>query len=270
MANLTIIKQNGGTYIDSREVADLIGKRHYDLLRDIGRYCKYMEIITERKIAVSDFFISSSYTDNSGRTLPCILLSKMGCEMVANKLTGEKGILFTAAYVTKFNEMEANERANQESRAVMLTPRLGEYNACARIVIRVLREIGAMPEDMILFLKELYSPLGVSITINTEMDLDEKPSVPRMYTAKQIAETLGIYSISGNPHAQAISCILNENLFISDKHKTVVTFDAGNHVGISIQYDNYAVESVKKWLIEYALPDKVYGFSRTYSIRYDQ
>ena len=26
--------------------------------------------------------------------------------MVANKMTGEKGVLFTAAYVTKFEEME--------------------------------------------------------------------------------------------------------------------------------------------------------------------
>lgn len=27
--------------------------------------------------------------------------------MIANKLTGKKGVLFTAAYVQKFNEMEA-------------------------------------------------------------------------------------------------------------------------------------------------------------------
>ena len=26
--------------------------------------------------------------------------------MIANKLTGKKGVLFTAAYVTRFNEME--------------------------------------------------------------------------------------------------------------------------------------------------------------------
>src|SRR5690606_23636378 len=31
---------------------------------------------------------------------------RKGCDMVANKMTGEKGVLFTAAYVTKFEEME--------------------------------------------------------------------------------------------------------------------------------------------------------------------
>jgi len=34
----------------------------------------------------------------------------MGCEMIAHKLIGEKGVLFTAAYVAKFNEMEIAER----------------------------------------------------------------------------------------------------------------------------------------------------------------
>ena len=267
MTDLTIIKQNGGAYIDSREVADLIGKPHNDLMKSIRKYGDYL---TAGYFSLSDFFINSSYTDSTGRTLPCYLLSKMGCEMIANKLTGEKGVLFTAAYVTKFNEMEAAERAELESHATMPAPRLGEYNACARIVIRVLRELGAMPKDMILFLRELYNPLGVAIAVDMEIETEDEQLFPRMYTAKQIAEMLGIYSVSGNPHAQAVSCILNENLFISEAHKTVITFDAGDHVGVSVQYDEYAVESVKNWLIEYDFPNEIYSFSRTYKIRYDQ
>lgn len=34
--------------------------------------------------------------------------------MVANKLTGEKGILFTAEYVTRFEEMEQGILQNKE------------------------------------------------------------------------------------------------------------------------------------------------------------
>ncbi|MCX8167304.1 MAG: Rha family transcriptional regulator, partial [Candidatus Micrarchaeota archaeon] len=41
-----------------------------------------------------------------GKERPCYLLTKKGCDMVANKMTGEKGVLFTAKYVTKFEEME--------------------------------------------------------------------------------------------------------------------------------------------------------------------
>ncbi len=57
------------------------------------------------KIEPSDFFIESSYQDDKQQTRPCYLLTKKGCDMVANKLTGKKGILFTAAYVTAFEQM---------------------------------------------------------------------------------------------------------------------------------------------------------------------
>jgi phage regulator Rha-like protein len=32
------------------------------------------------KFGVNDFFLESSYLDSIGRTLPCYLLSKMGCD----------------------------------------------------------------------------------------------------------------------------------------------------------------------------------------------
>lgn len=99
--------------VDSRQVAEMIGKRHDHLLRDIQNYCDVMAKTTDPKIGgsadpkieVSDFFIESSYKDSTGRALPCYLLTKKGCDMVANKMTGEKGVLFTAAYVTAFEAM---------------------------------------------------------------------------------------------------------------------------------------------------------------------
>jgi Rha family phage regulatory protein len=265
MTELTIIKKDSGAYIDSREVADLIGKQHKNLLRDIGTYIAYMENSIKLNFELNDFFIESSYVDSIGRTLPCYLLSKMGCEMLANKLTGEKGVLFTAAYVAKFNEMETAERAEQENLGAMPAPRLGEYNACARIVVRALRNIGATAEQIVMFLKGVYEPLGIIVTIEAEIEAE-----PQMYTARQIAEMFGVYSLTGNPHAQAVSCILNENLFIGDSHKSVVSMNYGDHIGVSVRYDEYAARSVKEWLVEYGLPSEVYGFERTYTIRYAQ
>ena len=57
------------------------------------------------KIKPSDFFLESTYLDGKGEIRPCCLLTKKGCDMVANKLTGQKGVLFTAAYVTAFEQM---------------------------------------------------------------------------------------------------------------------------------------------------------------------
>ena len=91
----------------------MIGRRHDHLIRDIKSYCDILSKTTapkiggstERNFAPSDFFIESTYKDSTGRTLPCYLLTKKGCDMVANKMTGEKGVLFTAAYVTAFEAM---------------------------------------------------------------------------------------------------------------------------------------------------------------------
>ena len=130
MNELSIIHKNGVDVIDSREVAEVIGKEHRHLIRDIRNYVEILEKATEPKVGLSenpsesnerksalvgkstesnfglsDFFIPHTYTDSTGRTLPCYLLTKKGCDMVANKMTGEKGVLFTAAYVTAFEKM---------------------------------------------------------------------------------------------------------------------------------------------------------------------
>ena len=104
MNQLQIINQNGKLLADSRGVAVMVGKQHKDLLRDIRNYS---DILTSAELRSSDFFVANEYEDGKGEKRPCYYLTRKGCDMVANKMTGEKGVLFTAAYVTKFEEMES-------------------------------------------------------------------------------------------------------------------------------------------------------------------
>lgn len=106
MNSLKIIELNGQRTVDSREVAEMIEVTHANLLKKIR---VYEDILLKSKLTSVDFFIPSEYQDTTGRTLKCYLLTKMGCEMVANKLTGEKGVVFTAKYVEAFNTMESNQ-----------------------------------------------------------------------------------------------------------------------------------------------------------------
>ncbi|WP_437829015.1 phage antirepressor KilAC domain-containing protein [Niallia taxi] len=101
--NLTIIQTNNQLLVESREVADMVGKRHDHLLTDIRRY---IEVLDSQDFGSRQFFIEGSYKNLQNKEQPCYFLTRKGCDMVANKLTGEKGVLFTAAYVTKFEEME--------------------------------------------------------------------------------------------------------------------------------------------------------------------
>lgn len=88
--------------ITSLEVAEMVGKEHYDLLKDIRRYC---EQLSQGNIPLPDFFTESTYM-NRGKEYPCYNVTKKGCEFIAHKLTGQKGTEFTAKFINRFHEME--------------------------------------------------------------------------------------------------------------------------------------------------------------------
>lgn len=81
--------------LPSREVAKMVDMRHTDLLRNIENY---IAVISENaKLRSQDYFIPNTYkVEGNNKTYPCYDITKLGCEMIANKLTGKKGILFTA------------------------------------------------------------------------------------------------------------------------------------------------------------------------------
>ena len=102
--------------LDSREVAEMVGMRHADLMRSIDRYIDVMG--KNAKLRSSNFFIERTYKQaGNGKEVKRYDITKKGCEMVANKLTGEKGILFTAEYVERFNQMEQADNIKQVKQA---------------------------------------------------------------------------------------------------------------------------------------------------------
>lgn len=102
--NLTVIERDGQLMVDSREVKDMLNMRHADLLEKIDGY---IQILENGKLRSLDFFVENSYTvDGNKRPYKYYLLTRKGCDMVANKMNGTKGVLFTAHYVTRFEEME--------------------------------------------------------------------------------------------------------------------------------------------------------------------
>lgn len=185
MYELSVFQQGGVDVIDSRSVAEAIGKNHKELLRDIRNYAEILGKATERKSApsenpyesnesnfglvekstesnfgLSDFFVPSTYTDSTGRTLPCYLLTKKGCDMVANKMTGEKGVLFTAAYVTAFEKMRqqtqkpmtANEMFAMQAQINLESERKlaaleGKVEKTSNAVMTALNTFSAPPTD---------------------------------------------------------------------------------------------------------------------------
>lgn len=117
-----LILNNEELTIDSREVAKMMETDHSEILKKLEgtkradgsvKQVGIIPTMTKGKIPVSNYFIPDAYIDTSGKENKCYYFTKMGCEFIANKFTGEKGILFTAKYVKKFNQMEKSIKENQ-------------------------------------------------------------------------------------------------------------------------------------------------------------
>lgn len=125
--------------LTSMEVAEMVEKRHDNLVRSINRYSAYIEESNNRVrqlkselaknetvdsalksevaetevINLQEFWIKSSYADEQGKDRICYNITKKGCEFIAHKCTGKKGTVFTARYINRFHEMEQEISGNK-------------------------------------------------------------------------------------------------------------------------------------------------------------
>ena len=110
--------ENNTNTITTLEIAEKMELEHWQILRKLEgtknqdgstKQVGIIQILTNNKIVVSDYFIPSTYKDASGKENKCYKVTKMGCDFLANKFNGEKGIIFTARYVKRFDEMERGQ-----------------------------------------------------------------------------------------------------------------------------------------------------------------
>lgn len=90
--------------ITSMEVAEMVGRSHNDVLKDIRNIIKQLG---EGKNSQS-YFSESFYRNSQNKKLPCYLITKKGCELYSTRMTGAKGTQFAVAYIERFNEMETH------------------------------------------------------------------------------------------------------------------------------------------------------------------
>lgn len=164
MNTFNLTNHDGKYYADSREVAEKIERPHKELLRSIRTYCEYL---TESKIALVDFFVSAEYKDSKGETRPCYLITKKGCDMIANKLTGKKGVLFTAAYVSAFEQMK--EQIENHSPAQLYSTKAtsaGEVASLIRTLRTVMKDQKSHPAKIAEMAEDVCHQFGVALPKN--------------------------------------------------------------------------------------------------------
>lgn len=190
--------------IDSRDVAKMLGKTHAHLVRDIDRYINDLD--QNPKLDSDDFFIESSYQAGTGKNYKYYLLTKQGCEFVANKLTGRKGTIFTATYVGLFNQYQEEHNGKMIGTDKNLTRENLEFKLKWLAEMRkqnINKEHQLRNEDAKIWLElanvaDDYGKRRMATEMRNEA-INTMTSLPvggqREYTASEIANKLGVSAI---------------------------------------------------------------------------
>ncbi|HBE9035093.1 TPA: Rha family transcriptional regulator [Clostridioides difficile] len=110
------LQLNNKNTITTLEIADMLEINHWEVLRKLEGTEKtkgIIDILNDNNFVVVDYFIKSAYLDLKNENRKCYNVTKLGCDFLANKFTGEKGIIFTARYVKRFNKMEQELKEQQ-------------------------------------------------------------------------------------------------------------------------------------------------------------
>ena len=147
--------------LDSREVAEMVGKEHKNLMRDVRSYVKELG---ELKIEPTDFFRENTYKTEQNKTLPRYDITKKGCEFIAHKLTGIKGTEFTARYINRFHDMEDIIREeNPKKQDKPKKEKLPSVNMMVKNIKEALHDAGVDSKYIAAEVVRIYSESGYPV-----------------------------------------------------------------------------------------------------------
>lgn len=104
MTNIQVTYAGQQQTITSLEVATMVGREHKNVMRDIE---KIKGDLGQLNLEHTPYFNYSTYIhQQNNQEYPMYLLTKQGCELYGNRMTGIEGTAFAIKYIERFNEME--------------------------------------------------------------------------------------------------------------------------------------------------------------------
>lgn len=253
--------------ITTLEIAEMMKVEHGEILKKLEGTTKpggsvkqigIIPVLSEGDFPVADYFQESTYLDAQGKPRKCYNVTRLGCDFLANKFTGEKGILFTAKYVKRFYDMEKHIKIVQEE---YIKPTLSETTEAAKLIRDVYEVAGVDPRYIAVSVNVIYKEAGLNLPLPIEMEED------KLYDQTEIAKELGIMSTSGKPHSQAVGTIISM-LDIAEKDRISTPYTNHGHSGVVTQYKGRVLAMVREWLKINGYPAIVAGNNKKYNVCY--
>lgn len=201
ITSLIDVHQNNGVLVTtSHNVAEVFGKEHFHVIRDIEQVIAQLpkeqnpnldsglnKPFKQNSDLSSGLFISSAYQpDPNGRKYPEYLITRDGLTLLVMGYTGEKAMTFKLAYIKRFNEMEEQLRKQQE------TPQLLSLDAKLSGSALILRCAGIEGNQLALALDKQYKKEVGYSALNATGTTLVAPKQVQLANPTQLGKELGI------------------------------------------------------------------------------
>ncbi len=117
---IQVFNKDGQLVTTSLNVADVTGKAHTHVIRDIERLIEKGS--ARPNFGSGSFFIEDAYIDANNQHRKMYYLTRKGTAWLINRYTGDAAVDFQLAYIERFEEMESKIQLVMQATQV-LTPR---------------------------------------------------------------------------------------------------------------------------------------------------
>jgi hypothetical protein len=150
------------------------------------------------------------------------------------------------ALAKEFNVYGAAEK-DQKSRKIPLS----SVNNSVKFMAKLYQDAGVEPSFIALAASKVYKE-AAGISFDAPITTPEE----HLYDKTTMAELMGVYSLTGNPHPKYISAVMS-HLNIAPDEIVNAPYTNHGHSGVAEQYKQSVYDKVQAWIIENDYPGTV-------------
>jgi len=183
-----VIIENGQAVTDSLTVAQVFGKEHARVMRDIR------ELGCSEEFRVGNF-AESSYVNQQRREMPLYYMNQKAFTLLVMGYTGPKAMGFKERYINEFERME-----NELRKPKVLSER-EQLMATMKLTLEASEEIAVMKEDVTHIKYQLNSQMTIDYGQQSAILNAKNQRVEKLWAEDQVNKN--IFDTKRKLHAQA-------------------------------------------------------------------
>lgn len=187
MNDIVFQGSEGQPLTNSVLVAGTFEKRHDDVIK------KIKSLLNDSPQNCGQFFVSSTYIDNSGKENPMYIMNRDGFTLLAMGFTGKKALQFKLDYIEAFNKMEKAIKEVPALPSSVDTAILKQLVEATQVMAAQISQMQMELNKQRTLLPESKQTLSVQ-PLPAGFDTKEKRISPRQipyFTVKKIATEIG-------------------------------------------------------------------------------